>query len=102
MVVAQRERDDTMTTVPTRVGMYFRGSGQWERIAVFQLVDGAVTVVHRDDASDVVTSMMTEGYWVHGRGQTEPVTVATPEAFMAALVEPHDASYYQYRNESTP
>ena len=88
--------------VPTKVDMYFRGSGAWERIAQFRLVDGQIGVVNEPAAAAVVTAMLTEGYWGTGSGRTEPVTIATPEAFMTALLEPHEASYYQFVNASEP
>lgn len=85
-------------TVPKRVGMYFRGSGEWVKVAQFSLVDGQVAEVHHEDASHVVESLMTEGTWSQQR--IEPVTYDNPEAFMTALLEPHNASYYDFRDES--
>jgi hypothetical protein len=84
----------------TKVDMYFRGSGQWERIAQFWLVGGMIAEVHEPAAEAIVHSMMTEGYLPSGSERTEPVTVATPEAFMEALLEPHEASYYQFVDAS--
>ncbi|MCD0446466.1 hypothetical protein LO763_22885 [Glycomyces sp. A-F 0318] len=84
------------------VDLYFRGSGTWERVAQFRLVDGQIGVVHEPEAADLITAMLTEGYRPTGSDQTEPVTIETPAAFMTALMAPHEASYYRFVDTTEP
>ena len=85
-------------TAPTRVDMMFRGSGVWRRLARFTLTGGRINVEHEPEGASLVQSMLTEGYRGHGG---EPVTAETPKAFMAALLAPHTASYYQFVDASS-